>query len=572
MRELADQLWAAGQRPWSFSISGLDVEGELEALLRVGRGTRDADWELFRLGAMARQAFITPAFEQLLALEHVQFTPLAHQVETALRVVRDLRGRAILADEVGLGKTIEAGLVLKEYLVRGLVRKALVLVPASLVSQWTKELNQKFRIRAVPQRDEWTWDAEGVIVASIDTAKRPPHAERVRAQWWDLIIVDEAHKLKNPSTKNWQLLNQLQHKYMLLLTATPVQNQLKELHTLVTLLKPGELGNPAEFAERFVASPRTPKDPAALRQTISRVMIRNRREDGALELPKRYVRVMPVALTPEERAFYEAVQSFLKSEFERSRAARASILPLITLQREICSSAYAALLSLEKMLKKARDPERARRLQSLIEQGTSIPSYAKVEAVLKLLEDAPEKIIIFTEYRASQDFLMYTLKKHGISAVPFRGGFRRGKKDWMRELFSKKIRVLVATESGGEGINLQFCHHMINYDLPWNPMRLEQRIGRIHRLGQTHACHVVHLVTKDTIEEHILEVLQEKVRMFEAVIGRLDELVSDVRLDLWEKRIFEAAMTSRDDEEFLAQLKAVQVEDLVVRKGGASRR
>lgn len=572
MRELANETLSAGDRPWSFSISGLDVESELEALLHMGRGTRDADWELFRLGAIARQAWIAPAFDQLLALEHVQFTPLPHQVETALRVVRDLRGRAILADEVGLGKTIEAGLVLKEYLVRGLVRRALVLVPASLVSQWTKELNQKFRIDAIPQRDEWTWAAEGVVVASIDTAKRPPHADRVREQWWDMIIVDEAHKLKNPSTKNWQLLNQLQHKYMLLLTATPIQNQLKELHTLVTLLKPGELGNPAEFAERFVANPRTPKDPVALRQTISRVMIRNRREDGSLELPKRHVRVVPVELTPEERAFYEAVHAFLRSEFERSQTARMSILPLITLQREICSSAYAALLSLEKMLKKTHDPDRARRLQSLIEQGTSIPSYAKVEAVLKMLEDAPEKVIIFTEYRASQDFLMYTLKKHGISAVPFRGGFRRGKKDWMRELFSKKIRVLVATESGGEGINLQFCHHMINYDLPWNPMRLEQRIGRIHRLGQTHSCHIVHLVTKDTIEEHIMEILQEKVRMFEAVIGRLDDIVSDIRFDLWEKRIFEAAMTSRDDEEFVTQLKSIQAEDLMVPKGGARRR
>ncbi len=568
MRELADETIRTGERPWSFSVRGLDVESELEALLHMGRESRDADWELFRLAAIAHHAWMSPSFDQLLALEHVQFTPLPHQVETALRVVRDLRGRAILADEVGLGKTIEAGLVLKEYLVRGLVRKALVLVPASLVSQWTKELNQKFRIQAIPQRDEWTWTTDGVIVASIDTAKRPPHADLVRDQWWDMVIVDEAHKLKNPRTKNWQILNQLQHKYMLLLTATPVQNQLKELHTLITLLKPGQLGNPAEFAERFVANPRTPKDPAALRQTISRVMIRNRREDGALELPKRHVRIVPVELTPEERAFYDAVQAFLRSEFERSRMARTSILPLITLQREICSSAYAALLSLEKMLKKTTDPDRARRLQSLIEQGASIPSYAKVESVLKMLDDAPDKIIIFTEYRASQDFLMYTLKRRSISAVPFRGGFRRGKKDWMRELFSKKIRVLVATESGGEGINLQFCHHMINYDLPWNPMRLEQRIGRIHRLGQTEACHIAHLVTKDTIEEHIMEVLQDKVRMFEAVIGRLDDIVSDIRLDLWERRIFEAAMTSRDEREFVNRLKSVQMEDLMLQKGG----
>ncbi|SIS63410.1 DEAD/DEAH box helicase [Alicyclobacillus vulcanalis] len=568
MREVANVTLSAQHRPWSFSFGGLDVETEFEALLHTGRGSRDADWELFRLAAIARQAWMAPAFDQLLALEHVQFTPLPHQVETALRVVRDLRGRAILADEVGLGKTIEAGLVLKEYLVRGLVQKALVLVPASLVSQWTRELTQKFRISATPQRDEWTWTTEGVIVSSLDTAKRPPHADRIREQWWDLIIVDEAHKLKNPNTKNFQFLNQLQHKYMLFLTATPIQNQLKELHTLVTLLKPGELGNSAEFSERFVASPRKPKDPAGLRQTVSRVMIRNRREDGALELPKRHVQTLPVELTPDERAFYEAVQAFLRSEFERSRLAHTSILPLITLQREICSSAYAALLSLEKMMKKTRDPDRARRLSALIDQGAAIGRYAKVETVLRMLENAPDKVIIFTEYRASQDFLMYTLKKHGISAVPFRGGFRRGKKDWMRELFSKKIRVLVATESGGEGINLQFCNYMINYDLPWNPMRLEQRIGRIHRLGQTQPCHIVHLVTQNTIEEHIMRVLQDKIRMFEAVIGRVDEIVADVRFDRWEKLIFEAAMTSRDDEEFVNHLRSIQLDDLVARKGG----
>ncbi len=130
-------------------------------------------------------------------------------------------------------------------------------------------------------------------------------------------------------------------------------------------------------------------------------------------------------------------------------------------------------------------------------------------------------MIIFTEYRATQLYLQWFLKQHGISSVPFRGGFKRGKKDWMRELFQKHAQVLIATEAGGEGINLQFCHHVINFDLPWNPMRLEQRIGRVHRLGQTEDVHIYNFATKDTVEEHILKLLYEKINLFERVIGRI---------------------------------------------------
>ncbi len=122
------------------------------------------------------------------------------------------------------------------------------------------------------------------------------------------------------------------------------------------------------------------------------------------------------------------------------------------------------------------------------------------------------------------------LQQHGISSVPFRGGFKRGKKDWMKELFQNRAQVLIATEAGGEGINLQFCSHMINYDLPWNPMRLEQRIGRIHRLGQKNDVHIYNLATKHTVEEHILKLLYEKINLFERVIGELDEILTRINM------------------------------------------
>ncbi|WP_051375170.1 SNF2-related protein [Alicyclobacillus pomorum] len=515
-----------------------------------------ADWSLFSLAVTATQARLAGDFEELLVLEHIQgFTPLPHQIQTARHVMQELHGRAILADEVGLGKTIEAGLIMKEYLLRGLARKILVLTPASLVLQWTRELNEKFRIPAYAQKNEWSWTQADVVVGSLDTAKREPHKSTVSSVQWDLLVVDEAHKLKNSKTKNWQMVNQIPNKFMLLLTATPIQNDLKELHTLITLLKPGHLGNSQEFASHHVKSARLPRDPVQLKSQLSNVMIRNRRMDGATTLPKRHVAAVPLYLSREERMLYDAVQQFLKREYNERLENKGSVLPLITLQREICSSPYAAMVTMDRMMKRAQSETMKVHIAHLMELAQQITTYTKVEKVLEMLDDMDDKCIVFTEYRATQDFLLYMLRKRGISAVPFRGGFKRGKKDWMKDLFAQKMKVLVATESGGEGINLQFCHQMINFDLPWNPMRLEQRIGRIHRLGQEKEVYIHNLATKDTIEAHIVELLQEKIRMFEMVIGELDYIVGDPTLaSKLEDNILEWAMTSNSDEELREKL------------------
>jgi SNF2 family DNA or RNA helicase len=515
-----------------------------------------ADWSLFSLAVTATQARLAGDFEELLVLEHIQgFTPLPHQIQTARQVMQELHGRAILADEVGLGKTIEAGLIMKEYLLRGLARKILVLTPASLVLQWTRELNEKFRIPAYAQKNEWSWTQADVVVGSLDTAKREPHKSTVSSVQWDLLVVDEAHKLKNSKTKNWQMVNQIPNKFMLLLTATPIQNDLKELHTLITLLKPGHLGNSQEFASHHVKSARLPRDPVQLKSQLSNVMIRNRRMDGATTLPKRHVAAVPLYLSREERMLYDAVQQFLKREYNHRLENKGSVLPLITLQREICSSPYAAMVTMDRMMKRAQSETMKEHIAHLMELAQQITTYTKVEKVLEMLDDMDDKCIVFTEYRATQDFLLYMLRKRGISAVPFRGGFKRGKKDWMKDLFAQKMKVLVATESGGEGINLQFCHQMINFDLPWNPMRLEQRIGRIHRLGQEKEVYIHNLATKDTIEAHIVELLQEKIRMFEMVIGELDYIVGDPTLaSKLEDNILEWAMTSNSDEELREKL------------------
>src|SRR5690606_12809923 len=179
----------------------------------------------------------------------------------------------------------------------------------------------------------------------------------------------------------------------------------------------------------------------------------------------------------------------------------------------------------------------------------SVRSNSKAEKALELIKNIDDKVIIFTEYRATQLYLQWFLKQNGITSVPFRGGFKRGKKDWMRELFQNHARVLIATEAGGEGINLQFCHHIINFDLPWNPMRLEQRIGRVHRLGQEQDVHIYNFATKDTVEEHILKLLYEKISLFEKVIGELDNILTKMDFGNIEDHIQDIMLRSRSEGE-----------------------
>lgn len=484
------------------------------------------NWNLYQLSMEAEQANLIESFDQLQCLRALpSIEPMPHQISTARKVVHEMGGRAILADEVGLGKTIEAGLVLKEYFIRGLVKRALVLVPASLVLQWVRELNQKFAIPAIAQKREHTWQNE-VVVASIDTAKREPHRDIVLGTDYDLIIIDEAHKLKNKKTTNYQFACQLRKKYCLLLTATPMQNDLDELFNLITLLKPGQLGGQSDFAANFVVDKRLPKNEDQLQEALSGVMIRNRRGDGDIHFTKRYVKNVPLTLSAEEQALYDAVTGFVKERFDESGGDLSSMLSLVTLQREVCSSRDAVFVTLVNLFKKTAEDSPVRpRIWELVEFIRRIQSNTKAEKAMELIKEMNEKVIIFTEYRATQEYLLQYFRAHDMIAVPYRGGMNRGKKDWMMDLFRGRAQVLIATEAGGEGINLQFCHHMINFDLPWNPMRVEQRIGRVHRLGQTEDVKIYNLCTLGTIEEHIVHLLHEKINLFETVIGELDHIL-----------------------------------------------
>lgn len=483
-----------------------------------------ADWELYRLAYESEKQLSVPNFRGLVAPDHLpELHLLPHQRETAERVIEHMHGKAILADEVGLGKTIEAGLIMKEYMIRGLAKKILILVPASLVLQWAKELNEKFYIPAVPQRKSYVWKQCDVVISSIDTAKRSPHADIILEQNYDLIIIDEAHKLKNHKTKNYQFAQKLKKKFCLLLTATPIQNRLSELYYLVTLLKPGYLGDAESFFKDYRSGKNKVKNEEKLRELVNRVMVRNRRSETAMDWPKRHVQSIEIPLTPEERQLYDSLSRLKETDFIQG-------FSLLTLQRETCSSREALYMTIKKMLEANQNSVFHETLAPIVENIQAVKTNSKAEKALELIQSINDKVIIFTEYRATQLYLQWFLKQNGITSVPFRGGFKRSKKDWMRMLFQNNAQVLIATEAGGEGINLQFCHHVINYDLPWNPMRIEQRIGRIHRLGQEHDVHIYNFATKNTIEEHILHLLYDKINLFENVIGALDEILT--RLDL----------------------------------------
>lgn len=515
-------------------------------------------WDVYQLAHQAEEVLQVKDFDELQSLSHLPYlTPFPYQIETAKKVLNEMHGRAILADEVGLGKTIEAGLIVKEYLIRGLAKKILILVPASLVLQWTRELNQKFGIPAVAHKKEWMWDKYDILVASMDTSKRNPHREHIMKQHYDLLIVDEAHKLKNKRTKNWEFINNIKKKFVLLLTATPIQNDMTELYNLVTLLKPGQFGKYYSFQKEHMKDKRSPKNKELLRQEIEKVMIRNKRSDENIEInfPKRIVKTIPIELTPAERNLYEGITNFVRGHYRSFKGDVQNMLALITLQREVCSSRDAAFITLVNMFKKTDGNEKLKdEILKLVKIAKEVEIQTKANETIKLVKEINDKVIIFTEYRATQEFLISKLSENNIYSVSYRGGFNRGKKDWMLELFQRKAQVMVATEAGGEGINLQFCNQIINYDLPWNPMRVEQRIGRVHRLGQTRDVHIYNFSTNETIEEHILYLLHEKIQMFENVIGSLEVILENLNLKDFEKNIMDMMVESKNNQDFRSKL------------------
>jgi superfamily II DNA or RNA helicase len=497
----------------------------------------------------------------------------AYQVETVRKVLRSFRGRVLLADEVGLGKTIEAGMVLKEYMLRGMVKKTLILTPPALMSQWCEELSSKFDLApistdaiALRQDPERFWQTHDLIVASLALARNKHHRPLLGRIGFDMVIVDEAHHVKNDRTVGWKLVNELKSRFLLLLSATPVENNLMDLFSLVTLLKPGQLGTKTSFRRQFVlrGDPTQPRNRERLRGLIGEVMIRNTRALADIKLPVRHASTVLVEGAPAERELYAKLTDLVREGFQ----GKVSRLSLGLLLQEAGSSPRAVRKTLLKMSEHSRmDGSMKRQMTKLAKLCEYVPNTSKTARLMELLEISKEKVLVFSRFTATLEEIAQRLSESGISFSTFRGNMSAAEKDRAVGNFQNGNNVMLCSEIGGEGRNLQFCSTMVNFDLPWNPMKIEQRIGRIHRIGQTRPVHVYNLCAANTAEHHILDVLDRRINMFELVIGEVDLVLGQTKSETeFEDRILDIYGQSQNDHEITNAFESLGDELLAARQ------
>lgn len=471
---------------------------------------------------------------------------LPYQIEGAIRILRDLNGSALLADEVGLGKTITSGLVLKECIVRGFVKKALILTPPSLVNQWFHELKDKFDLDFKIIEKESDWDNVSLALASIDRVKIFDKEKgdfkhhRAHEISWDILMVDEAHKLKEKNTIRWRFVDRIHKKRFLLLTATPFQNDLFELYNLLHLLKKGHLGTIKEFKKKFLqqGNKRKPLNIKELKAKLDEVMIRRRRSETGIKYMKRIPKIISVELTAKEKEIYNKTCELLKEQYFSAAGNKINgRLIIFALLPKITSSSKSAMESLERISNEEKYHSKTREFaKEILEDYRSLGVDSKMKTLINLIEErlkkAPgEKILIYTKHPTTVGYIIENLIPYNLEITQFRGGLSREEKSDRIMEFKKKSQIMICTDAGAEGLNLQFCHTLINYDLPWNPMSVEQRIGRVDRIGQPKDMEIYSLATKDTMEEYVVDLIINKMCCVGLVIGELPIILFNLGLD-----------------------------------------
>jgi hypothetical protein len=585
-----------------------------------------------------------------------------HQIEASLFALQSpLSKGVVLADEVGLGKTIEAGIVLCQLWAER-KRRLLVLCPASIRKQWALELEEKFNLSALvldarsyreaKRRGEAPLAAPAVVIMSLNYANTL--REELKAIAWDLVVIDEAHKLRNayrPSNKIGQGIRwATEDCRKLLLTATPLQNSLLELYGLSTMIDDHLFGDVNSFRSQY-ASAGSNLD--ALRQRLAVFCKRTLRNQVTeyIRYTERRPITRPFKPTDDEHALYEAVSGFLQRENSYALPQRQRHLTALILRKLLASSsqAIAATLDtlrvrletlrdeqarsdpefterlieaeeiedelLDEILAEDEDAERAKAplvaidrqrlreeidiLQRLATWARGIGIDTKTQTLLKALEigfeqmaktGAARKALIFTESRRTQEYLKTFLESHGYRGqlVLFNGtnggseasaiyerwvekNRESGRTSGSRavdvrtaliEHFRDEATILLATEAAAEGINLQFCSLVVNYDLPWNPQRIEQRIGRCHRYGQKHDVVVINFLNeRNEADRRVLELLTEKFSLFSGVFGASDEVLGSIESGVdFEKRILAIYQECRTPEEIDAAFRTLQME------------
>ncbi len=555
-----------------------------------------------------------------LAQSAVDLNP--HQVEAAAFALSSLpTGGAVLADEVGLGKTIEAGLVLAQLAAEGKER-ALVLVPASLRNQWRDELRDKFGIEAAvvdgdraraaeKQGVANPFDTGGVVVAShAFAALRSADVARVP---WDLAVVDEAHRLRNAWRRDHRtgqaLRKALRRCPKLLLTATPLQNDVMELLGLASFIDDALLGSEDAFRLQYATGELTEEKSADLKSRLAPVVTRTLRRQVKeyVKFTARRSLVEDFAPTPEEQELYDRVSDYLRREdavaIPRSRRA----LLVLVYRKILASSSFALASTLERLAASLeekiagaareaarmpeldqgafeeeaeewadegedpgvkRTPALLRRMRAELKElreceklARSIRSNAKGEALVRGLDRAftvaracgwPDKAVVFTEFRRTQEHLAGLLASRGYTVTCLSGDAGNAdRRQALVEAFRDRTQLLLMTEAGAEGLNLQFCNLVVNYDLPWNPQRVEQRIGRCHRYGQTRDVLVVNFLNRrNAADARLYELLSRKLALFDGVFGSSDEILGALGSGVdFERRILDIYQSCRSGEE-----------------------
>jgi len=542
-------------------------------LLTGLRAVGPIDRHVSALVDQAVRVWSKPGFDTFLSLESLRFTPFDYQLQAARSALRRMRGRAILADEVGLGKTIEAGLILAELRQRGLADRTLVITPAGLVAQWQEELERKFGVpsvlpgrelagrelagrevagREVASRAQEAGGDRPVAVASLAAARRDPLKAALTRDAWDLIVVDEAHRVRAPRSASGKLIRELRSRHLLLLTATPVENRLQDLYEMVSLVAPGLLGTAAQFRAAHGAGSAAPgaepRNVAALRKRTAEVMIRHRRSEVNVLLPPRLAETLRVEPSGAEREWYADLTARVRAEGRVAAPARR--LTLRSVAKLAGSSPAAAAPTLSKI-----------GWDDLAARAGSLAAPAKTAVLLSQLARhaaSGDKVLVFTAFRQTLDQMAAHVAAAGLPAVTYHGSLSRADKERTIAAFREQAPVMLSTESAGEGRNLQFCHVMVNMDLPWNPMQIEQRLGRLHRVGQERDVLLTNLVASGTIEEQVLRVLEAKINLFELVVGELDMILGRVDDDFdFEATVFDAFVVSGDDAEFGERMAAI---------------
>lgn len=611
-------------------------------ILDSGKVALTEDAEDFFFLIEAHRIRLAYQFDPHLAVSISQVDPLPHQIEAVYHyVLESPRIRFLIADDPGAGKTIMAGLILKELQYRRLAQRVLIVAPGHLKYQWQREMKEKFqttfgivdRGRLDSAWGENVWKERDMLITSIDFIKRDEVRATLADVPWDLVIVDEAHKMsaysyatrntvKVNKTKRYQVGELLsQHTdHLLFLTATPHRGDDENFRLFLDLLRPGF------FAETGL-----------LRESIENkdnpVFIRRLKEDmktfeGKPIFPPRYVHTAPFALAEDEKLLYNDVTRYVQDYYDKARNHRSISFALMILQRRLTSSTYAVLRSLKRrrdrlqellrlpdlINQESEDYLRARnitpeeledmseedrlRIEERLEHLTIAKNIKDVEAEIEqldiLIDQAEQvreqeiesklvglrdhvlrylgdrKLLIFTEFRDTLDYLagdgrdgrpLGKLREWGYTVTTIHGQMKMDDRIVAEHEFRDKTQILVATEAAGEGINLQFCSLMVNYDIPWNPTRLEQRMGRIHRYGQQYEVHVWNLISKDTREGMILNRLFEKLERMRAQLGSdrvfdiIGEIIPNTRLD---DLIRDAIFNQRRIEEIEAAIDQVQ--------------